>query len=646
MIQLEVTATGELLDLYPDTSVELELVNPAFTSADEGGSFSYPFDLPGTSTNHRITGHAYLLEKRDVLGISIRAKLSLFGLPVADGVLKITFPVSRERIRVYLVVNTFADLIKSKSLKDITYADREDFDLPVDVETHMGDAVAPGSKEYAFFPSLIGEVDDFFQNEFINAGGLGNFFSYFSESYITCVPHPYAYNVYKRLVEQQGYQFDDRFFSTATDLRNLVLYHHRVSRYDDALGKWYIDMLEAVPNVSASTYIRALSSMFGLVAYVDNRRLAYTLVPLASLVSAPHLEWTDRAAPGHEVTPLDDNGYTLNFDWSSDPLHENWFTFQFQTMIRRANNSYYKWENERSVGKREELNDVTMPADRETHWATEEKCFYFWQDSEWKRLAYNLKGTVADYATVVSPAEGDVWLSTDHDAYYIWLHRDEIFGGISDPEWFHFCFRRTDNLVIAAGETKKTASAHPVELHLRNYTNLTVPLPADKFMPAPGFLDRTAGEADKSIRLLIYRGLDATEYPGYRYPFATPDVYDTRGVKVGTHSLRWDGEHGLYEKFWRPWLDFLGSTRKVTRSLRLNAADIFNLDLTKQLRIENINYLIGKINVAITMQGITPARAELYTVGSGTEAAMSNTVGTAPAEGIGVMVVGTTNIVG
>jgi len=645
MIQLE--ASGEILDLYPDTSVELELINPAFTTADEGGSFGYPFDLPGTVTNHRITGHAYLLERRDVLNISIPYRLDLFGLGVSSGVLKLTYPVSREKIRAFLVVNTFADAIKNHTLKDITYSDREDFDLPTDVEAHMATAIVPQSKEYAFFPSLIGEVDDFFQNEYVNGGGAGNYFEYFNQGYVTCVPHPYAYDVYRRLVEQQGYRFDDQFFSLADDLRNLVLYHHRVSQYDAVLEKFYLDVNEAVPEVSLSAYIRAFNSMFCLGVFPDNRRLDYKLIPLQTLLSNGWVEWTAKAEPGHEVTPLATDGYVLAFDWTSaDKLHENWFTFQFQSMLRGTNNDYYDWANERNVGKREELNDVDMPAELETWWATEEKCFYFWQGSVWNRLAYNLRGSVADYATVASPAEGDVWLSTDHDAYYIWLHRDEIFGGISDPLWLHFAYRRSNDLTVGFGETKKTATAHPLELHLRNYTNLAYPLPSDKFMPAPGFLDRTEADEDKSIRLLIYRGLDDTPYPGYRYPFATPDVYDTRGVKVGTHSLRWDGEHGLYEKFWKRWLDFLGSTRKVTRSLRLTAADIFNLDLTQQVRIENINYLIGRINVAVTMQGISLAKAELYTVGSGTESSMSSTSGEAPLGGIGVMVVETTNIVG
>jgi hypothetical protein len=648
MIQLEATATGELLDLYPDTSVELEYINPAFATADESGSFGYPFDLPGTSTNHRISGHAYMLERRDVIGISIEVRLTLFGLPIALGVAKLTYPVSRERIRVFLVVSRFSDLIKNRSIRSVPYPAREEYATDFGpLETRMGEVVAPNSEEFVFYPSMLSSEGGFVQNDYVDGtfrlfaqmDGLTQPGADLSTFYFTAVPHPYLVDVYRRVVEGNGYSFDDGLFSTAADLRQLVLHHHRPCGADEVADLLYIDLKESVPDVAISTFLRSVDSVFCTKPYPDNQRKSFRLVQLQNLLDSPAQEWTDKASPGHEVTPTENNGYLLRYDVANDPLHDTWLVWHFKELLKPTYNSYYNWTNAQTLSRIEELEDVEAPALRDTYYVEASAAFYYFRVPGWARLAYSLKGEMPDPTTLATAAEGDVWYSTNERQYLIYLRKD-AGGALS---WRHMAYQKIGEQKIGEGETPLVATAQSVNLRMIDLATLPYPMPSDHPVAAPQSIYDLP--EDKSLRLLIYRGLDATVYAGYRYPFATPDVYDTRGVKVGTHSLRWEGDHGLYEKFWKRWLDFLGSTRKVTRKLRLTAADIFNLDMTQQVRIENINYLIGKINVAVTMRGISEARAELYSVGSGTEAIMSTTVGTAPLGGIGIMVVGSTNIV-
>lgn len=651
MIQLEATATGELFDLYPDTSVELEFNNPAFASADEGGSFGYPFDLPGTQHNHRITGHAYMLERRDVLGLSIPVRLTLFGLPIAEGVAKLTYPVSRERIRIYLVVSSFADVIKNKTLKGVDYGPAETIADWPGLEARMLECIEPRSAKFAFPVSRISRNPAFYQNDFHEGAyyafseyyrfGQPGYF-YLSQFFFSAVAQPYVEEVMRAVFNSQGYGVDATAFFSTDDLRNLILHHHRTVQITEAV-EFVIDMQEAVPDISLSAFLRAMQNQFNLRYFFDERRKQAKVVPLQSLLDAPALEWTDKASPGHEVTPLNYDGFNLSYNWiSSDSFHGNYYNEQFRALLRYPYaNTYYRWTNDRSFTKQEELNELTAPAPLDTYWVEDANAFFYYEGGAWYRLAWQYQASAADVQALPSPVEAGVYFDTTEQVYYIYLRRSS-----ATPEWLHFAYPKTEDLKVGNGNTKLTSDAHTVELRLKNYYDLPFPVPCDHFTEGPESIFLFGREGDTSLRLLIYRGLDATIYPGYRYPFATPDVYDTRGVKVGTHSLRWDGEHGLYEKFWKRWLDFLGSTRKVTRPLRLSAADIYNLDMTQQVRIENVNYLIGRINVAVTMRGISEAKAELYTVGSGTESIMASTVGTPPNVGIGVMAVGSTNIVG
>lgn len=631
---ISITANGEQLDLLAKTSIEFEFINPAFSSAGQDGSFGYPFTLPGTSKNHRITGHAYNLQKRDVLAISIPAKIFVYGLPIADGILKLTFPVSREQVKVFVVVNTFADAVKDQSLRSVNYGDVDTMAISgAAYKTYMNDRIAPGSDRVAFYPSYAYLQQNPYES------GVG-----FDAFYREIVPHPYIKFLYRSIIEHFGYAFEDGLFTPA-DLQHLTLYHHRHVAFDPDTASFVLDLSKIVPDLDVADFIKKLDSLFNSKIYVDNRRKNVKLITLESLLDAPYREWTNKADQHFDVDPFDPEGFLLQFSWSDiDDFHDKMYEEGFKELMR--SNAYYLWEDELSVGSYNEVLDVdpTLPSASQYKavWVEDAKVFYYY-DSGWQRLQYAFIEGDGDPFALSSPEENGVYF--DNDTQQWWMYYKHEFLN-SSPVWRPFSFRKTEELEIGDANTTVTATAHSTELF---YTPQKTPMPTSKIQITGNGTDGANQEEvtdDESIRLLIYRGLDETAYPGISYPFATPDEFDTRGAVVGTHSLRWDGPRGLYEKFWKRWLDFLGSTRKVERKLRLTAADIFNLDLTQQVRIENVNYLIGKINVAISVGGISPARCELYTVGSGTESVMSTTSGSAPADGIGVMEIESTNIVG
>ena len=630
MISIEVQ--GEQLDLREDTRIELEFINPAFAPEGENGSFGYPFDLPGTSRNHRLTGHAHNLQKREVLQVSIPARLSIFGLALTEGILKLTFPVGREGIRVFIVVSTFADVVKDQLLRSVDFG--ATYSIPIaDINSFMNDRVEPGSSDFAFYPSQ----GFLLQNPYENGS--------FSAFYREVVAHPYLLFVYRKIFEHFGYRFRDGFF-TEEDLRHLTLYHHRHVSFDPGTASFVLDLQQMVPDIEVAGFIKKIGSLFNLEIYVDNRRKSVQLLPLQSLLDAPAVDWGGKALAGYSVEPFEPDGYTLQFDWSDiDGFHGVIYEEGFKYLMR--GNSVYVWEDDQTVGSYRELLDVdpSWPSSNQHRavWVEDIRTFYYADNGTWVRYNYFFVDQDGDPFALASPQVNGVYLDPATNQYWMYLVYEFLNPA---PVWRRFSYPKTGPLQLGNGNAPIKAGAHSLELF---YHEQRTPLPTGQVPVAgngvDGFNQETVG-GDESLRLLIYRGLDATAYPGPRYPFATPDEHDTRGASVGTRSLRWEGPRGLYEKSWKRWLDFLAGTRKVKHRLRLTAADIFNLDLTKKVRIGDIQYLIGKVNITVGMAGLGLARCELYTVGQGAAATVATVSGTAPASGIGVMAIGSTNTVG
>lgn len=96
-----------------------------------------------------------------------------------------------------------------------------------------------------------------------------------------------------------------------------------------------------------------------------------------------------------------------------------------------------------------------------------------------------------------------------------------------------------------------------------------------------------------SLRLLSYLGLATNPVSGTsgdEYPQATND----RGT-LG--SLKWEGEHGLYEKWGKEWIQFLSTTKKVSVQVPMDE-ELFNqIRPWRLIRIRNQYFVLGEIKV-------------------------------------------------
>lgn len=123
MIGIEKISTGEFLDLFPDTKIDLELNNPIFADDDIiPGSFTFPFRVPGSEksfNNAKLLGNPDVPSARSTFD-PYGWRMWLDGVPWFVGKLKIESANASEiNIKMNFGLTTVSDDIKTKRIRDI-----------------------------------------------------------------------------------------------------------------------------------------------------------------------------------------------------------------------------------------------------------------------------------------------------------------------------------------------------------------------------------------------------------------------------------------------------------------------------------------------------------------------------------------------
>lgn len=112
------------------------------------------------------------------------------------------------------------------------------------------------------------------------------------------------------------------------------------------------------------------------------------------------------------------------------------------------------------------------------------------------------------------------------------------------------------------------------------------------------------GEQNCKIRFMLYLGKD------FIYgPMASATGIDSQGNRVSTFSLSWQGPYGLYETFWKPWVQWrMNSARRISYKIALNADKYHLLQQIRMDRPEDIDgnlCLIESIEFVMLIDKIT-----------------------------------------
>lgn len=172
---------------------------------------------------------------------------------------------------------------------------------------------------------------------------------------------------------------------------------------------------------------------------------------------------------------------------------------------------------------------------------------------------------------VHTPAEiliGDGGIKIVSKARY--LFSDTAIASIQWPTFTSYPSGLPASLSDAAGEFG-TYSVYRGKLKTDQYPYYVETTP-------PHLLGDDPGPEESSDRLLLtfYRGSNLNAL-GNPYPLATPFSVDQYAGKVGNLSLAWDGEDGLYETFWKDWLNLTDGAIEIDKTLVLPIHKIIQL---------------------------------------------------------------------
>lgn len=109
------------------------------------------------------------------------------------------------------------------------------------------------------------------------------------------------------------------------------------------------------------------------------------------------------------------------------------------------------------------------------------------------------------------------------------------------------------------------------------------------------------------FRLLFYRGMRSCKvqlsavspWTLGLYPMASAHNYDINGIKIGNYSLAWNGNDGLYNVWYKTWLNMLEVSSPMKFKFTLSVSDILELDVLEKFRLENQLYQIDEIEFEI-----------------------------------------------
>ena len=327
---------GQVLALYPDTTIEQELNSWVLADDALPGSFSLPFKFSlAVPENQAFLGHKHRMEATNITGIAVN--ISLEGLP--RGVATLQFRVKDDVADAFLVFDggTIAPLLRNKTLPEIfafdsfILADAPD-KVPGAMALTLGDT---NPFPFVFFPVYAPDftpenkskdnpyfeynpiINDYSRNAFV--GDLRP--KYNAETKQTTdtfgspvVPFFYLHWVIEKVCTYLGYVPDGEWFFDQ-DVRKLVLFNQVAISVNSFLG-FGVQVLPKfhVWNMKLNEFFKFLRSDLGVGVFFDNqtgRAIFRTFVEIAT--EPPTLDLGTQLLKGSSSDPIRQGGYSIQF---------------------------------------------------------------------------------------------------------------------------------------------------------------------------------------------------------------------------------------------------------------------------------------------------------------------------------------------
>jgi hypothetical protein len=112
----------------------------------------------------------------------------------------------------------------------------------------------------------------------------------------------------------------------------------------------------------------------------------------------------------------------------------------------------------------------------------------------------------------------------------------------------------------------------------------------------------------KDITPRILFALQKTDIP----PGGVPDKWTDGANETANFSLFYPWEKGLYNKFWKNYIQFRINTKLVKITKQMDFTELQNFDFSRKYMINGTKYLVKDIQVVLKKDSIMPAILGCY----------------------------------
>lgn len=544
---------NQLLDLTPGTVMQIVLNNPAFLGDNIDkvfGSFSFPVTIPLTDRNRKILNFPDLIDVKDALIEDELCEIISEGLSIFSGLATIKNS-GNTKAKLFILIDSYKS-IKQLRLPELNLG-RHEFDSVPDVLANAKDTtINPLNYDYAFFPVL---------NK-----------AYFSEE-----DRPEAENGNVWPARYMNYYDVDTEQFVSSQYQKVAMPFVRVDHILNAIGNYLEFSLESsfqntdelkqmyVYNDRSIYQNDTWNIAFDLANHVPDVLVSNYLKGISRLFClAPFI---NRFSKKIEIIPLKDIiTRPFKHDWTDKASSE-------YTLTTEQN---FPGSFGYDTGSDELFEINAFKAVTET-------------------------ATVEKHPELVNAPQG--WYYVNSYNTYVWSNQHPFYPFGEKLKMFR-------RMVIGDGENVdfNVSPLFQQQTIIDEITQVNHPL---RDVPEIS----QAGLTNKDIRLMMYRGLYAND-DNEVYPFASNNIYDPKENVIPSlnNSLLWNGPKGMFETWWKEWVNFLQNKKDVQRTINLHIKDILNFSFKDKVKIENKQYLVKQLTVSIGDNGLLPTKSKLASV--------------------------------
>lgn len=572
-------------------SFNITLKSPMF-SDDIEGSYIYTFGVTKTKRNKEIFDFAHRMDKPSNRFYDVSGRILFNGVVIADDVLFEVHEMTESyKIAAKIDTASFNSLIKDKSLKDdVDWGGIRNLGATSELgRQYLEDTInyQYPDRDFIVFPVAAKSFEE---------GATDNHRLYFNywyddqlvyssisgEDATIVVPFPYLLYVIKKLFNEFGANITYWAFEEYPEFNNAVLFSIFDMTYmrSPHFGKYInsLNLKKSIPDIKITEFLKGLRHLFNLHYFFKNNGV--TILFARDIINNPeYIEFSENIIAGPEKKFEAADGWELkqntddNDSWLKDQLGE--------VDISRFLGEVDSFSN-LPAAYLSEFGDIYLVLDESYYYENQPNIIGV---GEWIKL---------------SPAVTYLKLPVDN-------------------KW------ETSFSALLNSEETDTITVQYWDFELEDYYDWPVELTWN--------VPRTGHERDNypefTPRILFYRGKytavptyapappEGSIIPDYDYPFASSDVYDPDGVKISDAniSLNWLGEYGLYETFWKDYLEWFNNKKvKVKFKKLLTPAQIRNIDFSKKYRIDGVDYLLTEVKIPVKENAIEAATIEGYKV--------------------------------